>query len=105
MQHFQAHGLPNDIGPMVFWYNKELCAKAGVDPTEIKYWDDFVEAAKKCQAAGITPVAAGGKDKWPLHFYPAMLMMRILGKDGWRHFTLEKTGLQQSGRRQGFPAL
>src|SRR5271166_5580989 len=78
----KSYGLPNDIGPMVFWYNKELCAKAGVDPTEIKYWDDFVEAAKKCQAAGITPVAAGGKDKWPLHFYPAMLMMRILGKDG-----------------------
>jgi raffinose/stachyose/melibiose transport system substrate-binding protein len=53
----KSYGLPNDIGPMVFWYNKELCAKAGVDPTEIKYWDDFVEAAKKCQAAGITPVA------------------------------------------------
>jgi hypothetical protein len=24
----------------------------------------------------------GGKDKWPLHFYPAMLMMRILGREG-----------------------
>jgi raffinose/stachyose/melibiose transport system substrate-binding protein len=78
----KSYGLPNDIGPMVFWYNKELCAKAGVDPTKIKYWEDFIEAAKKCQAAGITPVAAGGKDKWPLHFYPALLMMRILGKEG-----------------------
>jgi len=78
----KSYGLPNDIGPMVFWYNKELCAKAGVDPTKIKYWEDFVEAAKKCRVAGITPVAAGGKDKWPLHFYPALLMMRILGKDG-----------------------
>jgi len=67
---------------MVFWYNKELCAKAGVDPAKIKYWDDFIDAVKKCQVAGVTPVAAGGKDKWPLHFYPAMLMMRILGKDG-----------------------
>ena len=45
-------------------------------------WDDFIEAVKKCQAAGITPLAAGGKDKWPLHFYPALLMMRILGKEG-----------------------
>ena len=78
----KTYGLPTDIGPMVFWYNKELCAKAGVDPTKIKSWDDFIEAVKKCQAAGITPLAAGGKDKWPLHFYPAMLMMRILGKDG-----------------------
>jgi raffinose/stachyose/melibiose transport system substrate-binding protein len=78
----KTYGLPNDVGPMVFWYNKELCAKAGVDPTKIKYWEDFIDAVKKCQAAGVTPLAAGGKDKWPLHFYPALLMMRILGKEG-----------------------
>jgi raffinose/stachyose/melibiose transport system substrate-binding protein len=78
----KMYGLPNDVGPIVFWYNKELVEKAGVDPTKIKYWDDFIEAVKKCQAAGITPLAAGGKDKWPLHFYPAMLMMRVLGKEG-----------------------
>jgi raffinose/stachyose/melibiose transport system substrate-binding protein len=78
----KIYGLPNDIGPIVFWYNKELCQKAGVDPTQIHYWDDFIQAVKKIQAAGITPISAGGKDKWPLHFYPAILMMRILGKDG-----------------------
>jgi raffinose/stachyose/melibiose transport system substrate-binding protein len=78
----KCYGLPGDVGPMVFWYNKELCQKAGVDPQSIKYWEDFIDAVKKCQAAGVTPVAVGGKDKWPLHFYPAMLMMRILGKEG-----------------------
>ena len=78
----KTYGLPNDVAPIVFWYNKELCQKAGVDPQKIKYWDDFVEAVKKCQAAGVTPVAAGGKDKWPLHFYPTFLMMRIMGKEG-----------------------
>jgi raffinose/stachyose/melibiose transport system substrate-binding protein len=78
----KTYGLPGDVAPIVFWYNKELVKKAGVDPTKIKDWDDFIEAVKKCQAAGITPLAAGGKDKWPLHFYPAMLMMRIMGKDG-----------------------
>src|ERR1700748_3284281 len=56
--------------------------KAGVDPTKIMYWEDLIDAVKKCQAAGITPIAVGGKDKWPLHFYPAMLMMRILGREG-----------------------
>ena len=78
----KTYGLPNDVGPIVFWYNKELVGKAGVDPTKIKTWDDFIDAVKKCQAAGITPLAAGGKDKWPLHFYPALLMMRVLGKEG-----------------------
>jgi raffinose/stachyose/melibiose transport system substrate-binding protein len=78
----KSYGLPNDVGPMVFWYNKELCQKADIDPTKIIYWEDLIDAVKKCQAAGITPVVAGGKDKWPLHFYPAMLMMRILDREG-----------------------
>ena len=33
----KSYGLPNDVGPMAFWYNKELCRKAGVDPTKIMY--------------------------------------------------------------------
>ena len=88
----KIYGLPNDIGPIVFWYNKELCQKAGVDPTQIHDWDDFLAAVKKLQAAGITPIAAGGKDKWPLHFYPAMLMMRILGKDAMNAVCAGKNG-------------
>jgi len=72
----KIYGLPNDVAPIVLWYNKELCQKAGVDPTKIMLWDDFIDAVKKCQAAGITPVAAGGKDEWTLHLYTALLMMR-----------------------------
>ena len=88
----KTYGLPNDLGPIVFWYNKELCQKAGVDPTKIQYWEDFVDAVKKCQAAGITPIAVGGKDKWPLHFYPTFLMMRILGKEGMQAAYDDKNG-------------
>jgi raffinose/stachyose/melibiose transport system substrate-binding protein len=88
----KIYGLPNDVAPIVFWYNKALVAKAGVDPTTIKTWDDFIAAVKKCQAAGITPLAAGGKDKWPLHFYPAFLLMRILGKEGMQDVIDGKNG-------------
>jgi raffinose/stachyose/melibiose transport system substrate-binding protein len=82
MSQGRSYGLPDGVGPVVFWYNKELCEKAGVDPGETKYWEDFIEAVKKCKAAGITPIAVGGAEKWPLQFYPTLLMMRILGKDG-----------------------
>ncbi len=78
----KLYGLPNDVAPIVFWYNKELCQKAGVDPTKIKQWEDLLEAVKKCKAAGVTPISVGGGDKWPLHFYPTFLMMRIMGKSG-----------------------
>jgi len=88
----KLYGLPNDLGPIVFWYNKELCQKAGIDPTKIQYWEDFVDAVKKCLAAGVTPIAVGGKDKWPLHFYPTFLMMRILGKEGMQAVYENKNG-------------
>ncbi len=98
--------LPNDLAPIVFWYNKELCQKAGVDPTQIRYWDDFVEAVKKIKAAGITPIAVGGKDKWPLHFYPALLTMRILGKDGFQTaYDRQGRRVCESERSQGVSAL
>ena len=42
----------------------------------------MLDAVKKCKAAGVTPISVGGAEKWPLHFYPVLLMMRILGKDG-----------------------
>jgi raffinose/stachyose/melibiose transport system substrate-binding protein len=78
----KSYGLPDSVGPIVLWYNKELCEKAGVDPNGIKLWQDLLDAIKKYKAAGVTPIAVGGSEKWPLHFYPALLMMRILGKDG-----------------------
>jgi raffinose/stachyose/melibiose transport system substrate-binding protein len=95
----KSYGLPNDVGPIVFWYNKELCQKAGVDPTQIKEWDDFLQALKKLKAAGITPIAAGGADKRPLHFYPAMLMMRVMGKSSLEAAVSKdsKTGLADPG--------
>ena len=65
MSQGKSYGLPDSVGPIVFWYNKELCEKAGVDPSEIKYWEDFLEAAKKCKAAHINPIAVGGSEKWP----------------------------------------
>jgi raffinose/stachyose/melibiose transport system substrate-binding protein len=82
MAEGRSYGLPDSVGPIVFWYNKELCEQAGVGPSEIKDWENLFEAVKKCKAAGIVPMAVGGAEKWPLQFYPALLMMRILGKDG-----------------------
>ena len=82
MSQGKSYGLPDSVGPIVFWYNKELCDKAGVDPKRIKYWEDLLDAVEKCKAAGITSIAVGGAEKWPLQFYPALLMMRILGKQG-----------------------
>jgi raffinose/stachyose/melibiose transport system substrate-binding protein len=80
---------PFKTGLVSFYYNKALFKKAGVDASSIKTWDDFLAAVKQIKAAGITPIAGGGGDKWPIHFYWSYLAMREAGHDG---FTAAKAG-------------
>jgi raffinose/stachyose/melibiose transport system substrate-binding protein len=79
----KVYGVPMHTSQVGFFYNKDLFAKAGVDASAIKTWDDLLVAVKKFQDAGITPIVAGGADKWPLHFYWSHLAMRIGGKDAF----------------------
>jgi len=78
----KTYGVPMYAASVTLWYNKELTDKAGVDMDAIKTWDDFLEAVKKVKTAGITPIVAGGKGKWPLAFYLGYLVTRIAGADG-----------------------
>lgn len=47
-----TYALPVDSGPEVFFYNKAVFDKAGVDGDSIKTWNDYYEAAKKIRAIG-----------------------------------------------------
>jgi len=76
----RVYGLPIALSQVGFLYNKELMAKANVDPTGIRTWDDLLAAVKALKAVGITPIVVGGADKWPLHFYWTHLAVRIGGK-------------------------
>ena len=77
------YGIARDVGEVVLWYNKTLFAKAGVDPASMKTWDGFLAGVKAFEAAGITPIALGGKDKWPAHFWWSKLVVRLAGEDGF----------------------
>lgn len=76
----RVYGLPTALSQVGFLCNKELMAKAKVDPAGIKGWDDLLAAVKALKAAGVTPIVVGGADKWPLHFYWTHLAVRIGGK-------------------------
>jgi raffinose/stachyose/melibiose transport system substrate-binding protein len=78
-----VHGAPTNASDVVFWTNKKRAAQAGIDPTAIHTWAEFLDAVKKAQAAGVTPIVVGGKDKWPLHFYYAYLAVREAGSAGF----------------------
>lgn len=74
----KTYGVPFDIGMVGFWYNKKLFAKAGIT-TPATTWTAFLEDIKKLKAAGITPIALAGKEKWPGHYYWTYLAMRVAG--------------------------
>ena len=76
----KIYGLPHTVSQVGFMANKELLAKAGLDAGAVKTWDDLLDATRKLKAAGITPIAVGGADKWPIHFYWTHLAGRIGGK-------------------------
>jgi lactose/L-arabinose transport system substrate-binding protein len=46
-----AYAMPWDSGPVAVFYRRDFYEKAGVDPTTIKTWDDFIAAGKKISAA------------------------------------------------------
>ncbi|MFI8370658.1 extracellular solute-binding protein [Streptomyces sp. NPDC085466] len=74
----RTYGVPYDIGMVGFWYNKKLFAKAGIT-TPPSTWAEFLDDVRKLKAAGITPIALAGKEKWPGHYYWAYLAMRVAG--------------------------
>ncbi|MEV0608990.1 extracellular solute-binding protein [Polymorphospora rubra] len=87
----KIYGIPFDVGMVGFWYNKDLFARAGVAAVPAT-WTEFLAAVSRIKAAGITPIALAGKEKWPAHFYWSYLAMRIGGP----------TALQQAGTDANF---
>ncbi|GAA3440804.1 ABC transporter substrate-binding protein [Planomonospora venezuelensis] len=76
----KTYGIPVDVGMVGFWYNKKLFAEAGVTEPPAT-WSAFLDTVKKLKAAGTTPIALAGKEKWPGHYYWTYLAMRTAGLD------------------------
>lgn len=61
--------LPIDMDIAGIICNMTVLEEAGVNPDEIKTWDDFAAACDKIKAAGKTPIHMGGKDSWTIGQY------------------------------------
>ena len=87
----RAYGAPIQFSEVVLWYNKALLAKANVDPASLGTWDGLVAAIGTLKAAGITPLAAGGADKWPLNMFWECLALRVGGRQAFMD-AMNRTG-------------
>jgi len=63
-----AYAVPWDSGPVAMFYRRDFYAKAGVDPADIKTWDDFIEMGQKIMTANPGVVMAqadfNGEGEW-----------------------------------------
>ena len=80
----KQYGAPFDLGMVGFWYNKAQFATAGIT-TPPATWDEFLTDVGKLKDAGITPIALGGKDKWPGMFWWAYLALRAGGSEAMQN--------------------
>lgn len=58
--------LPVDMDIAGVVYNVDVLEEVGVNPDELKTWEDFGAACEKIKEAGKTPIHIGGKDNWTI---------------------------------------
>ncbi|MFJ8750396.1 extracellular solute-binding protein [Streptomyces sp. NPDC102441] len=76
----KIYGVPmRGMQPVMLFYNKTLFAEHHIEPP--KSWEDLQQAIKTFKAAGITPFALGGAEKWPELMWMEYLLDRIGGPE------------------------
>ncbi len=73
-------GAPYTMHVVGFWYRKDIFEQVGITelPTTMGELGAVVD---KLKAAGVAPIALGGKDRWPDAFYYDIFALRACGKD------------------------
>ncbi|GGP21523.1 ABC transporter substrate-binding protein [Silvimonas iriomotensis] len=74
----KQYAMPTVYYSWGMFYRKDLFQKVGIS-AEPKTWDQFIDACKKLKAAGIAPIAVGGRDAWTLAGWFDYLDLRLNG--------------------------
>ena len=76
----KVYGMPTSVLPGGIYYSKDLFAKAGITATPTNF-EELNAAVTKLKAAGIAPIALGGKDAWPAAHWYYFFALRDCSKD------------------------
>lgn len=75
----RTYGLPVSYYNWGFYYKPVLFKRLGIKPPA--NWSEFRAALQTLQLAGITPIAIGTKERWPVSAWFEYLNLRINGLD------------------------
>ena len=73
-----TYALPINNQMEVFYYNKDLFEKAGIEK-EPETWDEFFEACDKLKEIGVTPWVVGATNAWRLVHIQTGLLYKMCG--------------------------
>ncbi len=73
----KIYGLPYTLACSVLFCNTDLFEKYSVKIPET--WTELMTAVKTFKDAGLTPMALGGKDRWPTCMYTDIITLRAAG--------------------------
>jgi multiple sugar transport system substrate-binding protein/raffinose/stachyose/melibiose transport system substrate-binding protein len=76
----KIYGMPTSVLPGGIYYSKDLFKQAGITSAPTTF-DELNAAITKLKAAGITPIALGGKDAWPAAHWYYFMALRDCSKD------------------------
>jgi len=77
------YGIDYHVGASVIYYNKEILDKAGVNPDDIKTWDDYKAAGKTVlEKTGVPMTTIETTEQWSLWPLIAQQDSDFLDKDG-----------------------
>src|SRR5690606_2219139 len=72
-------GLPLGISPYIFYYNKEIFEKYGLEVPET--YDDLLEIVGVLKEHDVYPIALANQPKWPGAFFLMYFVDRLGGED------------------------
>lgn len=100
------YAIPIQFAVSAVFYNTELFEQAKVNASDIKTWDDFLEACQTLKDAGITPLVLPGEANsgWAISLFTGQLVQRMGGEeifDPIRTFQKDSTFMQDAFLKAG----
>jgi raffinose/stachyose/melibiose transport system substrate-binding protein len=86
----KIYGLPYTRAFSVLYCNSDLFEKYGVKIPST--WNELMAAVRAFRKAGITPMAVGGKDRWPTNMYTDVITLRCAGYEEYRRALYKEEG-------------
>ncbi|MFY8018127.1 MAG: ABC transporter substrate-binding protein, partial [Inhella sp.] len=74
----EPYAVPLSTYAWGFFYRRSVFARMGLSPPQ--QWDEFLAACALMRREGLTPIALGGKDLWPLAAWFSQISLRLHGR-------------------------